>query len=233
MNRKQANMILFMLFSAVSNNSHAGWQSLNSVTLQTEAFLETYPYQSPYPPGIEVSQLDQRLKLKSCHQALTIKFSQSQKTRGNTSVAVSCKSPVKWQLHLPVRIDIYDDIAVNKKAILKGQTIDISNIRYQKKNITDLRSGFFRKSDAIERLQAKRNLPPYSILNSTNIAPELLVKSGQQVTIILEIEGLKIKSTGKALQSASLGQLVKVRNTQSNKIIEGTVSSEGQVKITL
>jgi len=85
----------------------------------------------------------------------------------------------------------------------------------------------------LRRLQAKRNLASNSILNSANVAPKLLVTSGQKVTIILKINGLHIKSTGLALQSASLGQLIKVRNTQSNKIVEGTVSSEGQVSVTL
>jgi flagella basal body P-ring formation protein FlgA len=35
------------------------------------------------------------------------------------------------------------------------------------------------------------------------------------------------------LQSARMGQLVKVRNLQSRKIVEGIVSGEGQVKVNL
>jgi flagella basal body P-ring formation protein FlgA len=36
-----------------------------------------------------------------------------------------------------------------------------------------------------------------------------------------------------ALQSARIGQLVKVRNTQSRKIVQGIVSGEGLVKINI
>ncbi len=233
--RKQANtrLLVFLFLSAVSGLAKADWQSLPSIALQAESFLVNYNYETPYPARFELSQLDHRLKLKACNESLSINFTRSQKIMGNTSLSIRCKTPVKWRIHLPVRIDIYDDIAINKAALLKGQTIDVNNINYRKKKITDLHLGFFRKTDPIERLQAKRNLSPNSILNSTNIAPKLLVTAGQIVTIVLEINGLQIKSTGKALKSASLGQLVKVKNIQSNKIIEGTVSSEGQVSIGL
>ena len=152
---------------------------------------------------------------------------------GNTSLTIRCKAPVNWQIHLPVRIDIYDDIAVTKTPLIKGQSIDAKSIHFRKKKITDLHQGYFRKIDSLDRLQAKRNLSSNSILNSANVAAKHLVTSGQTVTILLKINGLQIKSTGLALQSASLGQLVKVRNKQSNKIIEGTVSSEGQVSVNL
>jgi flagella basal body P-ring formation protein FlgA len=44
---------------------------------------------------------------------------------------------------------------------------------------------------------------------------------------------MQIRSTGEALQSASLGEVIKVRNTQSLKIVEGVVSGEAQVRVSL
>ena len=235
MYKKPANilLIIFLLLSAVSGLANADRQSLTSVALQAESFLADYPYTSPYPSRFELSKLDKRLNLKPCDESLKINFTHAQKVMGNTSLTIRCEAPVNWRIHLPVRIDIYDDIALNKTPLLKGQTIDASSIHYRKKKITNLHQGYFGRLDSIERLQARRNLASNSILNSANVAPKLLVTSGQRVTILLKIKGLEIKSTGLALQSASLGQLVKVKNTQSNKIIEGTVSSEGQVTIRL
>ncbi len=233
MYKKQAYFMMIILLSCYSSFVKADWQNLLSISMQVESFIDNYNYESPYPARVKLAQIDQRLKLKACLEPLEINFTNSQKVMGNTSLSIQCKTPVKWQLHLPVRIDIYDDIALNKSAILKGQTIDVNNIHYHKKNITNLHQGFFKKTDSLDRLQAKRNLTPNSILNASNIAPKLLVVSGQQVTILLKINGLQIKSTGKALQSASLGQTIKVKNTQSNKIVEGVVSSEGQVNVRL
>ncbi len=60
-----------------------------------------------------------------------------------------------------------------------------------------------------------------------------MVKSGQNVTLILDYKGINIRTSGKALRSAGMGQLVKVRNSTSQKIVEGIVTGEGLVKVNL
>ena len=60
-----------------------------------------------------------------------------------------------------------------------------------------------------------------------------MIKSGQQVTLELNYLGLGIKVSGTALQSASKGQLIKVRNNNSLKTVEGTVKSAGVVIVNL
>ncbi len=223
---------LLTCFFSISIAS-ADLQSLVSITVQTETFLNNYSYSSPYPARFKLSQLDSRLKLKACHKPLDITFSNTQKVTGNTSLKVRCNAPVKWQLHLPIIVDIYDDVLVSKKPILRGQNIDEKSVQFRKMNVSRLHQGYYKLSDDIKKLQAKRNLAANTVLTPGNLKPQLLIKTGQRVTIVLQLKGLQIKSTGLALQSASMGQLIKVRNTQSNKVIEGTVSSEAQITVRL
>lgn len=225
--------IQICFFSAAINTALADRQSLVSIHMQAESFLLEYPYETPYPARFELSTLDQRLKLKPCDQSLDIRFTRAEKIMGNTSLTLRCHSPVNWQIHLPVRVDIYQDVVVNKTPLVRGQIIDDTNLQFRKENISLLFQGFFRRNDALQRLQAKRNLPANSILNPANLSPRKLVTSGQRVTILLKLKGLQVKSTGLALQSATRGQVIKVRNTQTNKIIEGVVSAEGQITVRL
>ena len=208
-------------------------QSLTSIALQAESFLANYPYASPYPAQFELAALDNRLKLKPCDKALDISFTRAEKIMGNTSLTVRCQNPVHWQLNLPVKVVIFDDIVVNQIPLVKGQIIDEKAIVYSKRDISRLHQGFFRRTDPLENLQAKRNLPAKSVLNPSNLSPRQLIKSGQRVTILLNINGLQVKTSGLAMQSASMGQVVKVRNTQSNKIVEGVVSAAGQITVRL
>ena len=214
-------------------NAIASPQSLASISLQAEKYLAEYPYESPYPAQFQLSKLDSRLKLSACDEALEIGFTQAQKTMGNTSLSIACAAPVRWQIHLPVRVDIFDDVLVNKTPLLKGQIIDANQVQYRKHNITRLFQGFFKRTDPLSQLQAKRNLAANTVLNPGNLSPRQLVTSGQRVTILLDFQGIQVKSSGIALQSAGRGELVKVRNTQSNKIVQGTVSAEGQIRVQL
>ena len=223
-----------LLAAAVAVSSGSAWaerQSLASIALQAESFIAAYPYESPYPPGFELASLDPRLQLKPCSHDLKINFTRADRIMGNTSLTISCENPVNWQIHLPVRVDIFDDVLVSKTPLVKGQLIDANNVKLKKMKVSSLFNGYFREIVALTGLQAKRNLARNSILTSANLQPRKLVRSGQRVIIVLNLKGLEVKSSGQALQSASLGQLIKVKNTQSNKIVEGVVTADGQITV--
>ena len=209
------------------------YQSLASIALQVEEFVMQYTYGSPYPPRLKAGKLDSRLKLKACQQALVISFTRPDYIQGNTALTITCPVNSAWKIHLPVRIDLFEDVATVTKPLLRGQLIDESSIRFQKTNVSRLNNGYFLKNAALQQLQARRDLIRGTVLTPRNLAPRLLVRSGQQVTLMLSYNGLEIKSSGRALQSARMGQVVKVRNSQSNKIVEGVVTGVALVQVGL
>ena len=211
--------------------AHAERQSLAAVAMQAEAFISDYPYNSAYSPRFELAKMDSRLNLKPCSKPLKIDFTHAAKTMGNTSLSIRCPAPVEWKITLPVRISVFDDVIVNKTPLIKGQKIDENALAYKKTDVSRLNQGYFSKASQLAQLQAKRNLPAGSILNPGNLSPRQLVKSGEQVTILFRSNGLSIKSTGRALQSAHIGEAVKVRNSGSNRVIEARVSAPGQVTV--
>jgi flagella basal body P-ring formation protein FlgA len=210
-----------------------GYQSVASIMLQAEDFVMQYAYDSPYPPRFKAGKLDSRLKLKACHKPLVIEFSRPDYTYGKTTLTVSCKVNAAWKILLPARIELFEDVAIVTKSLLRGQTIDESSIKFKKTNVSRLNNGYFLKNSSLQQLQARRNLKLGTVLTPKNLAPRLLVHSGQQVTLVLNYNGLEIKSSGHALQSASRGQVIKVRNSQSQKIVEGVVSGEARVRVSL
>ena len=233
--KNKPEKLLFILLSITcgQNLAYAERQSLSSIELQVESFIINYPYATPYPVSFTSSNIDDRLNLKPCDDELDIKFTRADKTMGNTSISIRCHAPINWQIHLPISVQVFDDVLVNKTPLVKGQSINTHNIKYQKQDISALQQGYFQRSSALEHFQAKRNLAAHTILSSSNLTQRMLVKSGQEVSIILNAKGLQIKSSGRALQSASRGQVVKVKNTRSNKVVEGIVTGEAQVTVTL
>ena len=208
-------------------------QSLASIRMQTESFIANYPYESPYPPRFQISKLDSRLRLKACPVALQVEFARRDLIAGNTAVRVNCPTQAGWKIHLPVRVEVFEDVVVTAKPLLKGQNIDASAVTFQKQNIAQLRNGYYVKNSKLDQLQARRNLKQGTVLTPKNMSPRLMVHSGQQVTLVLDYNGLQIKSTGTALRSATLGQVVRVRNSQSLRVIEGIVSGEALVRVSI
>ena len=209
------------------------FQSLASIRMQTESFIANYPYESPYPPRFHISKLDSRLRLKACPEALHVEFARRDLIAGNTAVRISCPTKAGWKIHLPVHVEVFEDVVVTAKPLLKGQKIDASAVTFQKQNIALLRNGYYVKNSNFNQLQARRNLSQGTVLTPKNMSPRFMVRSGQRVTLVLDYNGLQIKSTGTALKSATLGQVVRVRNSQSLRIVEGVVSGEAQVRVSI
>lgn len=211
----------------------AEFQSLSSIRMQAEEFIAQYPYQSPYSPGFEVGHIDNRLRLKACPDALLIEFSNRNKLYGNTALNISCTGATAWKLLMPVRIDLYDDVLIAATPLHKGQIIDENKISFKKKNISRLNNGYYARDDEFASLEVRRNLKRGTVLTPNNLQPRLMVKSGQQVTLILELKGLEIKSTGQALGSARQGEVVRVRNNQSRRVVEGIASGQALVRVNI
>ena len=226
-----AIFIVGLIYASSSPAAASGIQSLASLRMQVESFILQYPYASPYPPRFELGSLDSRLRLKACPKALAVEFARADRTMGNTSLLVRCPIKSSWKIHLPARIAVFDDIAVTASALVKGQIIDETTAIFRKRDIARLKNGYFTRQSVLMDLQARRNLPQGTVLTSSNLSPRLLVKSGQRVTLVLNYKGLQVKSTGQALQSASRGQLVRVRNSQSQKIVEGVVTGDATVQV--
>lgn len=234
MAKRLTKFALAVLLAAISAPLVAAeFQSLQSIRMHAEDYIQQYPYETPYSPRIQISNLDPRLRLKACQQALKMSFARTDKTHGNTALNVSCEGKNRWKLLLPAQIELYDDVLVLTKAVQKGQIIDRNLVRLQKKNISRLNNGYFSQISDITGLESRRNLSRGTILTPTGLVPKLLVKSGQRVTLILNYRGLQVQSNGIALQSARRGEVIRVRNSHSSKIVEGIVSGEAQVRVNI
>ena len=238
-NRKHYLRILSYLFCGASifavsaTFADEKYQSLALIQLQADSFIHQHPYDSPYPVRAELGYIDNRLKLKKCLDPLNIQFSRSDKTYGRTAITVSCNTNISWKIHLPVKIDLYDDVLVAAQGLARGQIIDASKVVLKKVRVSDLNSGYFDASDSIQDYQVSRPLKRGEILSSRNLSPRMMVQSGQKVTLVLDFKGIQIKSSGLALRSARLGEVIKVRNLQSSRIVEGVVSGEATVRVTI
>ena len=226
-------LMLVLPFFWVISTQASELQSLSSIRMQAEVFIADFSYESPYPPRLKLGKLDKRLRLKFCKNPLKVEFSNQHRTRGNTSLKIQCDQTGGWKIHLPVSIDIFDDVLVSTKPLVRGQLIDNNLAKFEKNNVSRLSSGYYTRADDLRFLEAGRNLKRGSILTPRNLKPRMMVKSGQKVTLILDYKGIQIKSSGHALRSARIGQIVKVRNSQSQRIVEGIVSGEAQVKISI
>jgi len=91
--------------------------------------------------------------------------------------------------------------------------------------------GMATRSEELEGKVAKRTLLPGRYIPAAAIREAWLVEQGASVQVYFTAGALTISATGVTLQPGAAGDLVKVRNIDSGKIISGTVMADGTVRV--
>jgi len=80
-------------------------------------------------------------------------------------------------------------------------------------------------------MRLNRPLAKGSVILSSYVKIEPVIKRGDIVQIILEVGRLHVRAEGKALRSAGKGDRLKVQNMRSNEIIQTIVEDKNTVRV--
>ena len=79
--------------------------------------------------------------------------------------------------------------------------------------------------------EIKRDTDAGQPVHESNVVPPRFVVRGTLVTMKIETPFMMVTAQGRALQDGKFGDTVRILNTQSNRVVEGTVESDGVVRI--
>lgn len=82
-------------------------------------------------------------------------------------------------------------------------------------------------------MQLKRTLLAKAPFTPRLLLLPVLIQRGEQVTISAQSSSLLVKTNGIALSSGTLGQKIPIRNSRSERIVEGEITGPGQVDVNM
>ncbi len=95
------------------------------------------------------------------------------------------------------------------------------------------RLGAFTLQDVeqVEGMQVKRMLHPGRPVSRMSVEPPMVIEKGSRVTIELSYGGLTLNASGRSLEDAHLGEVIRVVNLSSNKTLSAVAQAAGIVKV--
>ena len=117
-----------------------------------------------------------------------------------------------------------------KKSLEKNDIIELDNIEtvlVEKKYQT---SFFSNKKELVGR-KLKTNLKMGQILHPRHLFESFEINNGDVISIVSNLGNVSVTVSGEAQDSGNLGDLIKVRNLKSGKIIKGYVNEDKKIKI--
>lgn len=137
--------------------------------------------------------------------------------------------PVKT-CHVRGKLEILYPVAVALDNIKRGQPITEASIGFMQKDVTQLRHPIFSAQDVVGML-AKRTLKKGRAINYEHITFPPVIAEGELVKIFATKGNLKITTNGIAKGSGLTGEIIRVKNITSNKLIYARVDAPGRVSV--
>ncbi|VAX04259.1 hypothetical protein MNBD_GAMMA20-1045 [hydrothermal vent metagenome] len=208
------------------------YQSLTSLHEVARDFLRSQiPLESGNSHEIHLGRLDSRLRLGFCEIGLQAFVPAGSRLQGKLTVGVQCPGGKPWTVYIPANIRVFGDVLTTSRPISRGDAITRADIISRRQEISTLSHGYYRQTEEIIGKLAMRSLPAGTPLTPRMLKARLLVRRGDDVTILANTGFLQVRSKGKALQNAAQGERITVRNTRSKRIIEGIAIKAGTVQV--
>lgn len=128
-------------------------------------------------------------------------------------------------------LSVMTDVVTVIKPLGKHQHINPADLKVERRDLADLPSDTVRHMEDASGSRATQMIYPGTVLQLSMIALPPLVKRGDVVKIVANTGPLTITATGMVKQQGCKGDLVRVMNTDSSRIITARVTGPGSVVV--
>lgn len=140
---------------------------------------------------------------------------------------VSC--PQSWQMNVAVRPDVQVPVVMAKSVIARDTPLTANDVELKPYNVSAQRRDVLMALDDAIGLSCKHALQPGKPITKEELASPVLVERDQPVMIVYQNAGITASMPGVALKNGRKGEMVKVRNASSQRIISAMVAESGVV----
>ena len=160
------------------------------------------------------------------------------------TIRVSCPYPVERNAYIRTRVEgsvvaLNADNATNDTqatrivlahSVSAGELLTQENLKSVVLPHYNGFGGFFDLSHVLGR-KTKTPLREGTVLLSRHLVPNWTIQAEQQVDIENTISGINVTTVGIALENGHVGDIIKVKNLNSDTVIEGFVINRKKIKI--
>ncbi len=122
-------------------------------------------------------------------------------------------------------------IPVLGRRLGRGEVVSEDDIEWIKIAAKRIQRDVITEADQLVGMAPRRFLRPRSPIRAADVRRPVLISKGSTVTMIVRTPLMTLTARGKAVQSGSKGDLIRVMNTRSRKIVDAVVVDGGTVLV--
>lgn len=206
-------------------------ESRQAIEAVARGFLEQALAEQGMEGRVSVDELDQRLRLTACEEPLEGFQPPGGRLLGNTTVGVRCAAPKAWSIYVQAKVEVIEEVLVSAVPLSRGTIVSRDDLRFDTRDTARLTTGYITDLTDVVGKRLKRSVRAGMPLNPQLLELPEAIKRGERVSILARGGGLEVRMEGKALEDGAPGQVIRVRNLSSERVIEAEVTGPGIVEV--
>ncbi len=176
---------------------------------------------------------DQFVPRKRSEIDINVSLVDTSKDRGNIDLIVSATSNSIPLFKIPVyfKVRVFEYVVISKRKIGRHQQVTRNNIFMGRRETTKIRGLAFSDIDNVIGKMTTMAIQPYTVLTEDIVETPPTMKQGSIVKLIVQKSGFKIVTKGLAQQTGYKGEVIKVKNLDSKKMLYGKIINSDSVQI--
>jgi len=162
---------------------------------------------------------------------MTLPYGIRYNTPTNITATIRMNGQLFTRLVLKLDVKLYKQVVVVTGPLSFGEILTTEKVGYERKDIGHLSAGYFTDINKVLGFVARRTLAPGMVMTESMLNKPLLIKRGSNVNIVARNGGMEITAPGIAMQDGSLGQIIKVQNISSTRVVTAKVLDETTVQV--
>jgi flagellar basal body P-ring formation protein FlgA len=130
-----------------------------------------------------------------------------------------------------VRVHVYDQVVMAAKNLLPEQILGEADLRQAECEVSTVVAKYLLSPDAVIGRVVNRRVREGTMLTESMVQNPVIMEAGVPVSIVANVNGIKIKTEGVTLQRGRADDIIRVRNTRSSKVLRARVVDTVTVEI--
>ena len=215
--------------AAPAQAAHA-WQDPAALSAAAEKYLRA---QLASIPGIPTVAMDppQTQNLAACTELFPF-IPEPVHIRPRMSVGVRCAAPQTWTTFVQATVSIAGQYYVAAHQLGMGQILRSDDLVAHKADLAALPADAVLDPSQAIGMKLASAMMAGQMLRTDNLRSAMYVQRGQSVQLVVNGQGFRVSTEGKAMTSAGPGERIQVR-TANGQVISGVVGRSGEVDVPL
>lgn len=226
-----AGLTLFTGATVASSQDAGRIEPPETIRAAAESFVKSQLPREANVASVTAGALDNRLRLVRCTGGLHARLPAGAALQSRTMIGVGCEGPVRWTVYVPVTVESRISVLILKHPVPRDAHLTIEDVTVETRKVTGLATAFLTAATDLQGRSIERPLPLGTTLTMDMFKPDLVIKHGQEVTLLAAAGGIEVRAAGRALADAAGGARLKVQNLSSLKVVEGVVEGPDLVRV--